>query len=88
VARHWRISLPLYRRSASLVLEGEYLCLFDFDRKFSDLGALRERLFALGVDRQAFSTEQTATGATIIKIHAQYWLEWLRTLDDMTVLVH
>lgn len=74
-----------------MILDGEYLCLIDFDKKYSDLGVVRESLLALGIDRQAFSAERTATGATVIKIHAQYWMEWLRTLaeiDDMTASVH
>ena len=69
-----------------MVFEGEYLCLFDFDRELSDLGVWRERLVALGVDCQAISAEQTANGTTVIKIQAPYGLEWLRTLAKMDVV--
>jgi hypothetical protein len=74
-----------------MVLDGEYLCLIDFDRELSDLGDWRERLVALGIDCRAISTEQTATGRTIIKIRAQHYIEWLRALteaDDMVASLH
>jgi hypothetical protein len=75
---------------ATMVLDGEYLCLIDFDRELSDLEDWRERLVALGIDCQAISTEQTATGTTIIRIQAQHCLEWLRTLAeiDLSAVVH
>lgn len=73
-----------------MVIEDEYLCLIDFKQESFDLDILRERLVALGLDREAFSIEQTDTG-TVVKVQAAYGLEWLRALSelgDVTAVVH